>query len=511
VNAITPAASVLLARGPNSREVLVVRRAAALRFFGGFHAFPGGKVDPADAEAVVSGDHGAAPAGAGKVRWVTAARELFEETGLLLARAGDGSVPHPTPDWSDWRRQVIEGRLSFGDLLHHLGLTVRESDFVPLGGVTTPEFALTRFDTFFFLAHLLTHQQPDVWPGELEEGFWTTAADLLRRWTRGQCLVSPPTVSILQAVGDLPLDEARGRLRSLFRSLALGAVPPILFAPEVRLIPLRTQALPPSTHTNAYLIGRDPAYLLDPGATDAGEQERLFAVLEDHRAAGGRLKAVVLTHHHPDHVGAAAACAGRYGVPIWAHPLTARALRTALPLQGEIHGGDHLDLGPAPDGSGLWHLEALHTPGHASGHLAFYEPRYRLLFTGDMVSTQTSVVIAPPDGDLQVYLASLQRLRRLDCRLLLPSHGNVSAAPGRTLDECLAHRAKREGQLLEALGLHPRTVAELVMDLYRGVPDGLMRFAEWQIQAGLKKLQQEGRVEPSGDGADQRWALRRPA
>src|SRR5207237_720111 len=83
-----------------------------------------------------------------------------------------------------------------------------------------------------------------------------------------------------------------------------------------------------------------------------------------------------------------------------------------------------LALGACPDGGGPGHLEALHTPGHAPGHLAFYEPHYRLLFAGDMVSTLSSVVIAPPEGDLVVYLRSLERLRTLDCRLLLPGHGN---------------------------------------------------------------------------------------
>src|SRR5262249_7900974 len=123
---------------------------------------------------------------------------------------------------------------------------------------------------------------------------------------------------------------------------------------------------------------------------------------------------VVLTHHHPDHVGAAAACARKYGVPVWAHPWTAQALAGQVVVGRKVHEGDRLDLGTAPDG-GPWHLEALHTPGHAPGHLAFYEGHYRLLFAGDLVSTLSSVVIAPPDGDLAVYLDSLRRLRCFDC------------------------------------------------------------------------------------------------
>src|SRR5262249_3405520 len=159
--------------------------------------------------------------------------------------------------------------------------------------------------------------------------------------------------------------------------------------------------------------GRDFLYLLDPGADSREEQQRLFAVLDAHQAGGRRLAAVVLTHHHPDHIGAAAACARRYGVPVWAHPLTTQALGAGVEGRREIDDGERLELGPAPDGSGPWWLEALHTPGHAAGHLAFYEPHYRLLIAGDMVSTLSSIIIAPPDGDLAVYLESLRRLLTL--------------------------------------------------------------------------------------------------
>jgi glyoxylase-like metal-dependent hydrolase (beta-lactamase superfamily II) len=149
----------------------------------------------------------------------------------------------------------------------------------------------------------------------------------------------------------------------------------------------------------------------------------------------------------------------------------------------------------------------LHTPGHAPGHLAFYEPHYRLIFAGDLVSTLSSVVIAPPDGDLAVYLESLGRLRSLDCRLLLPAHGSASARPRETIDECLAHRAKREEQLLAALASGPRTVAELVPELYRGLPEGLTRLAALQVLAGLRKLEGEGRARASADGGREDWRL----
>jgi glyoxylase-like metal-dependent hydrolase (beta-lactamase superfamily II) len=146
----------------------------------------------------------------------------------------------------------------------------------------------------------------------------------------------------------------------------------------------------------------------------------------------------------------------------------------------------------------------MHTPGHASGHIVFFEPVYRLLFVGDMVSTLTSIVIAPPDGDLATYLKSLCRLRALSSRLLLPAHGNVSARPSDVIDYALQHRAKREAQLLEALADGPALIDDLTARLYRGTPEALMRFARAQTLAGLLKLKGEGRARAEGGAC---WRL----
>lgn len=510
---IVPAASVLLARGPESREVFLVRRAETLKFFGGFWAFPGGKVDAADAATPIRPAPltlPSLPRGEGRVRGdpldgrrVTGARELFEETGVLIARRADGSLTPPHPDSNALRLAVMEEQLAFADLLERVDLGLWASDFTLIGSVTTPPFVPSRFDTTFFLATLPPEQTAHVWPGELDQGTWATPVEMLARWKSGEVLISPPSVMTLQLLEGRPVSDAPARIGPVMQSLASGKIHPIYFAPDVQLIPLRTIGLAPSTHTNAYLIGRDPAYLLDPGPRDAEEQARLFGVLDDAIAEGKHIAAIVLTHHHPDHVGAVNACARRFRLPIWAHPLTAEALDGDIEVSRKLHDGDRLELGHRPDGSGSWHLEALHTPGHAPGHLAFYEPFYRLLVAGDMVSTLSSIVIAPPDGDLRIYLHSLERLRTLNCRLLLPAHGNVSARPRDTLDEALAHRRKREEQLVSALAAQPRAIPDLAAELYRGLPAELMRFAELQTLAGLQKLQHEGRTQQVGDS----WRL----
>ena len=476
MSVIPQAASVLLARDRGSNEVFVVARAAALRFLGGFLAFPGGKLH--------SGDHELARTTPGLTgQHVAAVRELFEETGVLLARDDAGVFPTGADDLSLSRKWLIDEQMTFNELLAARNLHLRAEDLTFAGSLVTPPFSPIRFDTAFFVAVLPPGQNAEVWPGELSEGAWHSAEGVLRHWNAGDKLVSPPTVSLLQALHGRPIEELPQRF-------PVEPQAAIWFSPAVQMIPLYSEGLPPSMHTNAYLVGTDPAYLLDPGPSDAAEQSRLFASLDGRRLAG-----VVLTHHHRDHIGAANACAQRYRVPILAHPLTAQALSGRIEVQHLLNDGDRLDLGSTPDGTGRWHLQAIYTPGHASGHLSFWEPYYRLLFVGDMISTLSSVLIPPPpEGDLAVYLDSLRRLQTLPARLLLPAHGSPSARPAFLLDRASIHRREREEQLLQALSDEPQTVAELAAELYRGLPAELMRFADMQIRAGLHKLRHEGRA-----------------
>jgi glyoxylase-like metal-dependent hydrolase (beta-lactamase superfamily II)/8-oxo-dGTP pyrophosphatase MutT (NUDIX family) len=496
----------LLVRRLQPQEVFVVQRARSLRFFGGYLAFPGGKVHDTDTEVPMTGADGVSGDWeTQRVRRVAAVRELFEETGVLLARTAAGDFPRSGADLEDCRRELMKHARVFGRMLADRGLSIRAEDLISVGNLVTPPFAPLRFDTSFFLATLPPNQEAEVWPGELEEGEWAAPTQLLQTWRMGASLISPPTLLILEAMESQDPKALSERLGQLFVFHNGDAIPPIFVSPDVQLLPLRTLALPPSTHTNAFLVGRDPAYLIDPGCADAGEQRRLFAALDERFAAGVKLKAVVLSHHHPDHVGGASACAQRYGVPIWAHPWTAHALQKKLTVTAEINPGDQLPLGAAPDGTGSWHLQAIGTPGHAPGHLVFYEPRYRLLFVGDMVSTQSSIVIVPPQGDLAVYMESLRRLREYPCRLLLPGHGPATSRALDTIDESIAHRIKREEMLCGALGPVPRPIEDLALEMYRGVPAHLMKFARMQVLAGLQKLAQEGKAYEKTEGPVQGW------
>jgi glyoxylase-like metal-dependent hydrolase (beta-lactamase superfamily II) len=166
-----------------------------------------------------------------------------------------------------------------------------------------------------------------------------------------------------------------------------------------------------------------------------------------------------------------------------------------------IEDGASLDLGDAPHGRGHWSLEAIHTPGHAPGHLVFWQPDYRLLFVADMLSTLSSVIITPRDGDVRQYLQSLKRLQQYPTRMLLPAHGPPTLRAAHILEETIAHRLAREQQLLDTLAEEPRTIDELVEELYRGYSPAVLKLAAQQVHAGLIKLEQDGRVVQQ----DQRW------
>ncbi len=180
-------------RGPGSREVFVVRRAPALRFLGGFLAFPGGKVHSSDIE-LARATPGLTP------QHVAAIRELFEEIGVLLAHHTEGGSLPAGQELIRLRRELMAEQITFNDLLAERNLILKPDDLTYAGSLVTPPFSPYRFDTAFFGAVLPPGQTAEVWPGELTEGAWHSAEEVLAEWTAGDSLVSPPSVALLEAI-----------------------------------------------------------------------------------------------------------------------------------------------------------------------------------------------------------------------------------------------------------------------------------------------------------------------
>ncbi|HEX3759282.1 MAG TPA: MBL fold metallo-hydrolase [Kofleriaceae bacterium] len=236
-----------------------------------------------------------------------------------------------------------------------------------------------------------------------------------------------------------------------------------------------------------YLVGPEggPVAVVDPGSPYPDQQAMLDGVL-----ASAPPCVILLTHHHGDHVGGAAALAERWSVPIAAHAATARRLAGRVAVSQQLE-----------DGEAAYGVTAIFTPGHAEGHLCYAVGDATI--AGDMVAGVGTILIDPSEGDMAVYFASLERLLARPPMMLLPAHGPEIADGHRKLSEYLAHRRMREALVAAALRDTPRTLAELVAEAYRDTPRALWGLAERSLLAHLVKLAREQRASDRGDG---RWS-----
>ncbi len=481
------ASAVILRRRNAPRSVYLVLRNEKLAFFGGYWAFPGGVVDSED---VVAKDDPEASF------VIAAARELFEETGVLCLHE---AARVTSDERVRLRRTLNDGAIRFTDIAARYG-GVQTERFTPICRITTPSFAPVRYDTAFFLVDLLDGEEPSIEPGELATGEFMTVEDAFERWNAGTIAIVPPAIILLKLLA--AASDTRAFLdagQRLTDEYARGKIQQVFFSPGVRKLTLLTETLPPADHTNAYLVGGEMLYLVDPGATRADEHARLFEALDEVLASGARLEAVLLTHHHPDHMSAAPAVAARYEIPVWAHALTARALTGRVEIARLLEDGERLPLGRSPDGHGDWMLEVLYTPGHAGGHLVFRESRYGAILAGDMISTASTVVIQPPDGHMTTYLASLARLRSLPKATLYPAHGPAQRDSHAVLDRYLTHRAMRERKIVAALAGEPRSLDEILSRAYDDVGPEVAALARLSLRAGLIKLVEDRVAVEVGD------------
>ncbi len=274
------------------------------------------------------------------------------------------------------------------------------------------------------------------------------------------------------------------------------------------MFPARTPTLAPATHTNSYALGGREVVLVEP-ATPYDDERRAWVEWARGLASSGRtIVAIVVTHHHEDHVGGAAFLARELGVPLWAHELTVARLAddaAALVTRRLADGDTFVLTGPRDE---EWRV--LHTPGHAPGHVCLHEPRSRTLVVGDMVASVGTILIAPGDGDMQQYLAQLERLASLDGSVALPAHGDPIDAPTALFRRYVAHRAMREDKVLDAVraaGPGGATSIDLVPTAYADTPAHLWPIAKLSLEAHLEKLEREGRIERDRSDAKFRAVL----
>ncbi len=428
-------------------ELLLVRRQGFLNAFPGYHAFPGGKVDPEDAEGSAPSAHWAGH----EPRLVRGLlRELREEIGVDLAA---------TPEL------IAEVR--------HFGIAL------------TPPPASVRFNTHFFYIEL--HERPTLTAdiNEVTDCEWAAASEWGQRYEDGRLIAAPPTIAVLRA---LAADAAAANVPDLaHENRVIYELPMIETVRGVRQILVRSHTLPPAQHTNCFLLGdlQSHRVLVDPSPADDAELDKLTALVQRFG-----IHEIFITHHHHDHRERANVLARRLEVPMGMSADTHQRIsaRDSQYFNGivvnEYREGDQLCR---------WLGRAVHVyevPGHDEGQLALMPEDRTWCLVGDLIQGLGTVVIAKPEGHMGRYFESLRKVIALDPKAIYPSHGMVLGSTYR-LRETLKHREQREKQIL-ALFHEGRDVTGMLPLIYADVDPRLLPLARMNIESHLDKLREEG-------------------
>jgi len=238
--------------------------------------------------------------------------------------------------------------------------------------------------------------------------------------------------------------------------------------------------------TNTYIVGKSELAVIDPGPEIAAHVDTLLDELT------GRIRWILVTHTHRDHSPAATLLKERLGSDV-----------EVIGMPCDIEGAS-FDQGFSPDRLFEHHhsiktneftLTAIHTPGHASNHLCYFLEEEALLFSGDHLMDGTTVVIAPPDGDMSHYMQSLSLLFDYPIETIAPAHGNLITDAHEEVEKTIKHRLNRESKVVAALLSCPgQSIADLTPLVYDDVPPFMHPIAQQSLRAHLLKLVDDGQA-----------------
>ena len=253
--------------------------------------------------------------------------------------------------------------------------------------------------------------------------------------------------------------------------------------PLVRRITASNSSVFTGPGTNTYLVGnKEDITVIDPGPALA---KHIDAIVESSK----NLTRILVTHTHPDHSPGVKLLQDKVNIP--AYGLITNTTKSQDPsFQPE----KMLSHGEVVKRDG-YSLEVVHTPGHASNHLCYLLQEEKLLFTGDHIMNGSTVVISPPDGNMQDYLDSLEKLKNYDLKNIAPGHGELLPNPHLVANWIIEHRLERERKVMKAIEeAGSGNPDSLVESVYDDVDASLFPIAKWSLEAHLIKLEAEKRV-----------------
>lgn len=536
-----PAVTLMLLReaahGPHGFEILLSRRSHTARFVPGAYVFPGGAIDPQDHTCTHLADRRADQDAQATALAIAAVRESLEELGILLARRADGQPVRSADIQSHLNRQQ-----PLAPQMQALGWRFALEHIYRFGHWITDRDYPRRFDVPFLLAPMPAHQQAQADNIEQFDPLWLSPVHALERHRDGALPLVYPTVRTLEKLAEfasvqavlhacrhgtvMPTSSPRAAYvhgrevrfmehEAPFAELELvcpqGQLQhdvgwqhekPVPLLKHLHRLTAPNAGVMTGPGTNTYLIGQPETgfIAIDPGSwgTDADAQhlQRLM------QATGGDIRHILCTHSHPDHSPAAAPlqalveAAGYARPPIWGMPSAANA-RADSHFQPDrtLHHGDCVGLHTADDHPAPIHhtLQAIHTPGHVSNHLCFLLQEDALLFCGDHILGGTTTVILPPDGNMNDYLQSLDRLQTLcathGVQYLLPAHGHVLHQPETVIQQLRAHRLRREEKVWQAIRQQPNgSLHDWLAQAYADTPEKMWPVARFSLQAHAERL-----------------------
>ena len=481
---IRDSASLMLTRINNNEiEILLGKRAESMRAFPNFWSFPGGGLSRKDLEAAPKLNLGNDKHAAMKICIV---RELCEELGLTISKKDIVSVDRKirtsvVENKDNWLNEVLSGNIEFDP-----------SNLTLIRERITPIFAPMRFHNRFFHLHI-SKDSPDFnleEQTEFDDAKWYSINKLLSDWNKHDINLPPPLFTLIR---DLNLLLEQGiKLEEAIKNLNSESPNEreINFSAGVICIPVKTATLPPASTTNCYLLGRKGGELLlvDPAAHNQDDIDWIMNLV---KSLGGNVVGLLLTHRHSDHYGDLKKLKELTGGKVWCSKHTSEYLNIndALIL-------DDNEKIVLKHSKFTTEWDVLITPGHCPGHICLFSKAG--LIAGDMVAGYGTILV-PNEGNMEVYVEQLKRIKKLKPRILFPSHGPLISIPEKTLSYYISHREKRQKKILDAINSGIDNLTEISKIAYEDTPNAHIGLSQQQTLAHLLSLERLGKISKIND------------